>query len=470
MALDPVCGMTVDPAQARGRETFEGTEYFFCSVGCATKFNTDPKHWLGHGPSMSAMRASASVVSIGNIAPAKMVTAPTHTSTKPTSRQSKYICPMDPEVASDVPGPCPICGMALELAVPTSESSHEDEHELHSMTLRFWISALLTVPLLALTMGEMAGIGWVHSLPMQSLPWIQFVLATPVVLWGGWPFFVRGIRSIINRALNMFTLIAIGTGIAYLYSLFATLFPGFFPVQFRGMSGAPDVYYEAAAAIITLVLLGQVLELRARNRTGDAIRILLGLAPKTARIVRADGREEDIPLENVQVGDVLRVRPGEKIPVDGSVLEGASTIDESMLTGEPMPVEKSVYDRVTGGTVNTTGTFQMRAEHIGSDTVLAHIVQMVAEAQRSRAPIQKLADQVAGYFVPTVVGISVLTFIVWSVFGPQPRLAARWGWQHRCLSWSPVVAAHARVCCFVTQRPSNSSSTSIRYSSIRPGL
>ena len=434
MALDPVCGMTVDPAKARGRETFKGTEYFFCSVGCATKFNNDPQKWLEKAQS-SIMPGSASgnavknMVSMGAIASAKIldqtpIRAVDLAKRKSTpQKKAKYTCPMHPQIVSDVPGDCPICGMALELMVPTAEPNKEEEQELRSMTLRFWVCAVLTAPLVVITMGEMSGIAWIHSLPMQRLPWIQFGFATPVVLWGGWPFFVRGVRSIINRSLNMFTLIAIGTSIAYLYSFFATFFSGFFPAEFRGMSGAPDVYYEAAAAIVTLVLLGQVLELRARNRTGDAIRSLLGLAPKTARIVHADGREEDIPLEHVQVGDTLRVRPGEKIPVDGKVLEGSSAVDESMLTGEPMPVEKAVYDRVTGGTVNTTGTFQMRAEHIGAETVLAHIVQMVAEAQRSRAPIQKLVDKVAEYFVPAVVGISVLTFIVWAVFGPQPSLA-----------------------------------------------
>jgi len=424
--IDPVCGMTVDPAKARGRELYDGREYFFCSVGCATKFNADPKHWLNKGPDRHAMRPAGQVISIGSIAPAKPMAASHEQKASGSAlgqqvKQAKYICPMDPEVASDVPGDCPICGMALELAVPSAQEDEAGDHELRDMTLRFWSSLVLTAILMAVAAAQM-GEWWPRFSP-QQLAWAQWVLASITVLWCGWPLMVRGWRSVINRSPNMFTLVSLGTGVAYLYSLIAALFPGKFPAAMRDAHGLPGVYFESAAAIITLVLLGQMLELRARRRTGDAIRSLLGLAPKMARIVRSDGREEDIALELVVKGDVLRVRPGERIPVDGIVLEGASSVDESMLTGEPLPIEKNVHDRVTGGTLNTTGSFQMRAEHVGAETVLAHIVQMVAEAQRSRAPIQKLADQVSGYFVPAVVGISLLTFVAWTLLGPQPRFA-----------------------------------------------
>jgi Cu+-exporting ATPase len=328
---------------------------------------------------------------------------------------------MHPEIVRPGPGFCPICGMALEPRTVTA-TEHENP-ELRAMTRRFWISLILTVPLLAIAMVDMLpGMPIEHALPPGWLPWIELLLATPVVLWGGWPFFQRGWASIVNRSTNMFTLIAMGTGVAYLFSLTATVFPGVFPASFRDMSGAAPVYFEAAAAIVTLVLLGQVLELRARSRTGAAIRALLDLSPKTARILR-DGTEQDTPLDQVKPGDRLRVRPGEKIPVDGVVLEGTSTVDESMITGESMPVTKEPGSRVIGATVNATGSFVMRAELVGSETLLARIVQMVSQAQRSRAPIQRLADRVAAWFVPAVIGIAVVTFIVWALLGPEPRLA-----------------------------------------------
>jgi len=333
----------------------------------------------------------------------------------------EYTCPMHPQIVRSGPGTCPICGMALE---PRTVTAADDENpELRDMTRRFWISVALTVPLLAAAMADMLpGMPVEHGLPNGWLPWIELLLATPVVLWAGWPFFQRGWISIVNRSTNMFTLIAMGTGVAYLYSLIATVFPGIFPASFREMSDVPAVYFEAAAAITTLVLLGQVLELRARSHTGAAIRALLNLTPKTARVLR-DGKEADILLEQVKPGDRLRVRPGEKIPVDGVVLEGKGAVDESMITGESMPVEKTTGSPVIGATLNGTGAFVMRAERVGSETLLAQIVQMVSQAQRSRAPIQRLADRVAAWFVPAVIAVAVLTFILWGLFGPQPRLA-----------------------------------------------
>jgi len=329
---------------------------------------------------------------------------------------------MHPEIVRPEPGSCPICGMALEPRTVTLED--EANPELIDMTRRFWVGVALSVPIVFFAMSEMIpGQPVQRSLSPHLLNWVQLVLATPVVLWGGWPFFQRGWASIVNRSLNMFTLIAIGVGTAYVYSLAATFFPNAFPQSFRSHGGEVGVYFDAAAVITTLVLLGQVLELRARSKTSKAIKALLGLAPKTARLVRDDGTETDVPLERVQVGDRLRVRPGEKVPVDGVVLEGATSIDESMITGEPIPVEKTKGSKVTGGTVNGTGSVVMKAERVGSDTLLAQIVRMVAEAQRSRAPIQKLADVVAGYFVPAVVLIAVITFIVWALFGPEPAMA-----------------------------------------------
>jgi Cu+-exporting ATPase len=336
--------------------------------------------------------------------------------------RTQYTCPMHPEIIRDAPGDCPICGMALE---PVSVTAEEPENpELVDMTQRFWVSALLTLPLLLVAMGGMLpglSFQWLGS--HRVLAWLEFALGTPVVLWGGWPFFQRGWSSLINRHLNMFTLIALGTGVAYVYSLTATIMPDVFPPAFRDMSGRVAVYFEAAAMIVTLVLLGQVMELRARHRTGAAIRALLGLAPKTARRVNADGSEEDVPLEQVHVGERLRVRPGEKLPVDGVVLEGNSSVDESMISGEPIPVEKNPGDRVVGATVNGTGALIIEADRVGADTMLAQIVQMVSQAQRSRAPIQKLADVVAGFFVPVVVIIAVVTFLVWAFLGPAPAMA-----------------------------------------------
>ena len=337
------------------------------------------------------------------------------------STRVEYTCPMHPQIVRPGPGSCPICGMTLEPRTVTTEE--EENPELRSMTRRFWVGVALTAPLLAIAMADMLpGMLVQRALPGGWLPWIEFLLATPVVLWGGWPFFQRGWASVVNRSTNMFTLIAMGTGVAYLFSVAAVLAPGIFPESFRSKGGALPVYFEAAAAIVTLVLLGQVLELRARSRTGAAIRALLNLAPKTARVLR-DGGEADIPLEQVQAGDRLRVRPGEKIPVDGLVLEGNSSVDESMITGESLPVEKQAGNRVIGATVNSTGSFIMRAERVGRETLLAQIVQMVSHAQRSRAPIQRLADRVAAWFVPAVIAIAVVTFVAWALLGPQPRLA-----------------------------------------------
>jgi len=343
----------------------------------------------------------------------------------PTQREKiEYTCPMHPEIVQDGPGNCPLCGMALEPRTITI--TEEDNPELRDMTRRFWISVVLSIPLLFVAMGGL--IPAIHNLldsltSSRVLTFIEFALATPVVLWGGWPFFVRGWQSVVNRSPNMFTLIGMGTGVAYAYSLVAALLPGIFPDAFRDESGQVGVYFEAAAVIVTLVLLGQVLELRARSKTGAAIKALLGLAPKTARRVDDNGDEEDIPLEHVQIGDKLRVRPGEKIPVDGKIATGSSSVDESMITGEPIPVEKSVGDKVIGATINGNGSIIMEAERVGSDTLLSQIVKMVADAQRSRAPIQKLADVVAAYFVPTVIAIAVIAFIVWALIGPDPKLA-----------------------------------------------
>ena len=336
-----------------------------------------------------------------------------------TKGEVLWTCPMHPQVVRKEPGSCPICGMALEAMTPAA-GSEEDNPELRDMSRRFWASVALSVPLVVLAMA--ADFGAVPRAPFVAV-WVEFGLATPVVVLCGWPFFERGWRSILSRRLNMFTLIALGTGIAYVYSLVAALAPGIFPPSFRTADGSVPVYFEPAAVIVTLVLLGQVLELRARSQTSSAIRALLDLAPKRARLVRDDGTEADIALEEVVPGNRLRVRPGEKVPVDGIVLEGRSAVDESMITGEPLPVEKSPGDKVTGATVNTTGTFVMRAERVGSDTLLAQIVQMVAEAQRSRAPIQALADTVSGWFVPAVIGIAALTFIVWSIIGPPPAMS-----------------------------------------------
>ncbi len=408
---DPVCGMSVDPATAKHRIEHAGRTYFFCSRGCRDKFAADPAQYLSRGepPAAPAQRAA-----VERPAPAALP--------EPARGEVLWTCPMHPQIIRKEPGACPICGMALEPMTPTGAEAVNPE--LLDMTRRFWVGVVLSLPLLLLTMAEHF---WEHPLGRllspQASVWLQFALATPVVLWGGWPFFARGWQSIVNRSLNMFTLIAIGTGVAYAYSVVATLIPGAFPASFRGMDGEVEVYFEAAAIITTLVLLGQVLELRARSQTSSAIRALLDLAPKMARLVRDDGSEEDIPLEQVKPGDKLRVRPGEKVPVDGIVLEGHSAVDESMVTGEPIPAEKSPGDRVTGATLNTTGSLVMRADRVGSETLLARIVAMVAAAQRSRAPIQSLADKVSGWFVPGVILVALAAFGVWSVYGPAPAMA-----------------------------------------------
>jgi P-type Cu+ transporter len=389
---DPVCGMVVDPARAKHRSEHAGNTYLFCSSRCRRRFDINPEHYLGPDVSVSQ---------------------------RPVADAALWTCPMHPQVQQPGPGSCPICGMALEPMTPAGGDGASPE--LREMTRRFWICVALSAPLVAVAMTQDfmgSGLG----MPRLAV-WAQFVLATPAVLWGGWPFFERGWRSIISRRLNMFTLIALGTGVAYLYSLIAALTPGMFPASFRTPEGEVPVYFEPAAVIVTLVLLGQILELRARSQTGSAIRSLLDLAPKRARMVRDDGQEADISLDEVVPGDRLRVRPGEKVPVDGVVLEGHSAVDESMITGEPLPVEKSSGDKVTSATVNTVGSFVMRAERVGSDTLLSQIVHMVAEAQRSRAPIQALADAVSGWFVPAVVVVAVLAFVVWSVFGPPPAMS-----------------------------------------------
>jgi P-type Cu+ transporter len=388
--VDPVCGMKVDPHKTEHRASHLGHTYYFCSAGCRTKFTSDPAKYL-HARS----------------------------DTTPPVAGAIYTCPMHPQIRQAEPGNCPICGMALEPELATGETGPNPE--LADMGRRFWIGLVLALPVVALAMGE--HVTNLHMWIGQTVSnWIQLVLATPVVLWAGWPFFVRGWQSILTRNLNMFTLIAMGTGIAWLYSVVGTLAPEIFPATFRS-EGAVAVYFEAAAAITVLVLLGQVLELRAREQTSGAIRALLDLAPKTARRLKADGSDEEVALDSVAAGDRLRVRPGEKVPVDGAMTEGRSSLDESMVTGESMPVTKQPGDKVIGGTLNQTGAFVMRAEKVGRDTMLSQIVQMVATAQRSRAPIQRLADQVAGWFVPTVIVVALLAFAVWATFGPEPRLA-----------------------------------------------
>ena len=435
-AKDPVCGMMVDPQNAAGFCDYPGQSYFFCSVGCLNKFRDDPTHFLDthRATPIESQSTSSKTAKAGEYAcpmhPEVRESKPgacpkcamglepvTATATK---RKTEYTCPMHPEIVRDGPGSCPICGMTLEPRVATGE---EENVELINMQRRFWLSVSLTLPLLLLAMSEFIPGDPVRSLfAPRVVAWISLALASPVVLWGGWPFFVRGWQSILNRSLNMFTLIGLGIAVAYAYSAIATLVPQIFPASFRDPMGNVPVYFEAAAVITTLVLLGQVLELKARSATSAAIKALLGLAPKTARRIAANGSEHDVPLDQVKKGDRLRVRPGEKIPVDGVVAEGASTVDESMVTGEPIPVEKKAGDRVVGATVNGTGSLVLEAERVGSETLLAQIVQMVAEAQRSRAPIQKLADVVSGYFVPAVILIAVVTFIVWAVAGPEPRM------------------------------------------------
>lgn len=385
---DPVCGMDVDPQTAKHHSSLHGHPYYFCSAGCRTKFDNDPSRYLSEKP--AAHKSDGAI----------------------------YTCPMHPQIRQMGPGTCPICGMALEPEVVTADFAPNPE--LVDMTRRFWVGLALTVPIFALEMGGHIT-GLTDALGQQASNWVQFILALPVVLWGGWPFFERGWASVRTRNLNMFTLIAMGTGVALAYSAVATAFPSLFPENMRTADGAVPVYFEAAAVITVLVLLGQVLELRARDQTSGAIRSLLDLAPKSARRVKADGSDEDVPLDQVAAGDQLRVRPGERVPVDGVIIEGRSAIDESMVTGESMPVTKGLSDQVVGGTMNQSGSFLMTAEKVGRDTVLAQIVQMVAQAQRSRAPIQRLADQVSGWFVPAVILTALVAFAAWSIWGPEPR-------------------------------------------------
>ncbi|MER8753722.1 heavy metal translocating P-type ATPase [Mesorhizobium sp. M1050] len=391
-ATDPVCGMSVDRATARHFLRHEGRGFYFCSAGCQAKFEAEPQKYLGDRPAPQAM-----------------------------PKGTQYTCPMHPEIIRDKPGSCPICGMALEpMGVPTGDEGPNPE--LVDFTRRFWVSAALSVPLLIVAMAPMLGLTFQAFIDERTMVWLELALASPVVLWAALPFFHRGWESILNRSPNMWTLISLGVGAAYLYSVVATLFPDIFPHQFRGHGGAVPVYFEAAAVIVALVFLGQVLELRAREKTGSAIRALLDLAPKTARLIAADGSESDVQLDAVKAGDRLRIRPGDAVPVDGIVLEGRSSIDESMITGEPLPVEKTEGDALIGGTLNKNGSLIMRAERIGSETTLARIVELVAKAQRSRAPIQGLADRVSFYFVPAVVLIAIAAFGAWAMFGPEPSL------------------------------------------------
>lgn len=433
MAKDPVCGMKVKMPGAKHATELRGRRYYFCSAGCLKRFSENPDSFLlpdknvapRKPPAASDLYLCPMCEGVEQNGPGNCPKCGMTLDLKsPTvlSRATGYTCPMHPEIVREGPGDCPLCGMALEpRAVPEAKEANP---ELDDMLRRFWVSVAFTLPVFILSMGEML-IGDPHSpvVPVQWSMWIQFLLATPVVVWGGKPFHQRGWRSFVTRHLNMFTLIALGTGVTYAYSIAAMFGPGLFPETVRGHGGAVPVYFEAAAVIITLVLLGQVLELRARARTSSAIKSLLQLAPKTARRVRDEGTDEDVPLEQVGVGDRLRVRPGERVPTDGVVVEGSSAVDESMITGEPIAVAKAPGDAVTGGTVNGAGAFIMRAERVGEDTLLAHIVRMVAEAQRSRAPIQRLADTVSGYFVPAVVAVSVVSFAIWMLVGPEPRLA-----------------------------------------------
>ncbi|HEV7264117.1 MAG TPA: heavy metal translocating P-type ATPase [Falsiroseomonas sp.] len=392
---DPVCGMKVEPRATPHHAEHAGQTFHFCSAGCQSKFVADPARYLG-GP--EARKLQAEPVAPGTI----------------------YTCPMHPQIRQIGPGSCPICGMALEPEIATADAGPNPE--LVDFTRRFWIGLALTLPVLVLEMGGHL-LGLDHLIDRSNSNWLQLLFGTPVVLWAGWPFFQRGWFSVVNRSLNMFTLIALGTGVAWVYSVVATLAPGVFPPAFRGPDGSVAVYFEAAAVIVVLVLLGQMLELRARERTGGAIKALLNLAPDMARRIREDGSEEEVPLAAVSVGDRLRVRPGDKVPLDGEVLEGGSNVDESMVTGEPVPVRKEPGGRVIGGTLNGQGGFVMRADRVGQDTVLSRIVQMVAQAQRSQAPIQRMADRVAAWFVPAVVAIAAVSFVAWMVWGPDPRAA-----------------------------------------------
>jgi len=414
--VDPVCGMTVDPATARGGSfAYGGRTYYFCSSGCREKFIKDPRRYT-KSESSDARPAAPPARHTHDSISAPAVPTP------PVAAVTEWTCPMHPQIVRSGPGSCPICGMALE---PRHFTGGEPEnHELKDMSRRFWTSVILTIPVFALAMTEfLPGDPMGGLLSMRTKTWIEFALATPICTWAAWPFYERAVQSVANRSLNMFTLIGLGVSVAYLYSVVAAALPRIFPPSFRDTSGAVAVYFEAAAVIVTLILLGQVLELRARSQTSQAIKKLLGMAAKSARRLRDDGGEDDVPLEQIQVGDRLRVRPGEKIPVDGVVLEGSSSVDESMVSGEPIPVQKQQGAKVVGATINGTGGLIMRAEKVGADTLLSRIVAMVEEAQRSRAPIQKLADVVSGYFVPGVILIAIATFAVWSTVGPAPRMA-----------------------------------------------
>ncbi len=430
---DPVCGMDVDSAKPAAMLSHAGKDYYFCSRSCADKFKADPQKYLSPRPKSPVQAQNTPTAKgVDYICPMDpevrqkgpgacpkcgMALEP---DVPPAATKTTWTCPMHPEIVRDGPGSCPICGMALEPMTVTAQS--DDNPELRDMTRRFWWSVLLGVPLIVVAMAHMVG-PFAHAISPRLAAWIEFALATPIVLWAGWPFFQRGWASVKFRSPNMFTLIAMGVGVAYVFSAVATIWPRIFPETLRGPHGQPGVYFEAAAAIIVLVLLGQILELKARSRTSSAIRALLDLAPKMARVMRDDGSEYDLPLDQVQVGDKLRVRPGEKIPTDAVVVDGLSSVDESMITGESIPVEKDTGDKVIGATVNGTGWLLVRAERIGRETVLSQIVQMVSSAQRSRAPIQRLADKVAGYFVPAVLAVAVITFLAWFFVGPEPRLA-----------------------------------------------
>ena len=428
---DPVCGMNVDPTKAAATSEYQGKKYYFCCKSCADKFNANPQKYLSPKqtearPKVEASKGATYICPMdpevrqqgpGACPKCGMALEP---EVPAATTATKWTCPMHPEIVRDGPGACPICGMALEPM--TVAAQWDDNPELRDMTRRFWWGVLLGVPLIVVAMAHMVG-PWAHAISPRVGAWVEFALASPIVLWAGWPFFQRGWASVKFRSPNMFTLIAMGVGVAYIFSAVATVVPQLFPESLRGPHGQPAVYFEAAAAIIVLVLLGQVLELKARSRTSGAIRALLDLSPKMARVMRDDGSEYDIPLDQVKVGDKLRVRPGEKIPTDGVVVDGLSSVNESMITGESIPIEKRSGDKVIGATVNGTGWLLVRAERIGSETVLAQIVQMVGNAQRSRAPIQRLADRVAAYFVPAVLAVAVVTFVVWFVAGPEPRLA-----------------------------------------------
>lgn len=407
---DPVCGMKVDPSVAEHAVDHRGEQFYFCSAGCKGKFLADPGQYTGHGFPDRAAGGRAG-----------HATEPGHGQPTPSEGESvEYTCPMHPEIRQDGPGTCPICGMALEPVIVTADTGPSEE--LRDMTRRFWVGVVLSIPVVILGMGRDL-VPWLHdNISATASAWTQLVLATPVVLWAGWPFFVRGWASVRTRNLNMFTLIAMGTGVAWLFSVVATVAPGIFPAAFRE-DRAVEVYFEAAAVITTLVLLGQVLELRAREATSGAIKALLDLSPKTARRVGEDGTEEEVALDQVEIGDMLRVRPGEKVPVDGLVEDGKSAVDESLVTGESMPITKNVGDNAIGGTLNQTGALLVRANAVGRDTMLARIVNMVAEAQRSRAPIQRTVDRVSAVFVPAVIGVAVLAFIIWALLGPDPKLA-----------------------------------------------